>query len=56
MRPEKKDMSLSLSILLGSADLGGGVDGSFARLASRSCGLVSNGGDDIKGHDEPEAS
>jgi hypothetical protein len=49
MRPEKKDMSLSLSNLLGSADLGGGVDGSFERLASRSYCPVSNDSNGIGG-------
>jgi hypothetical protein len=45
IRPEKKDMSLSLSILPGSWAFGGGVmgvSGSLALLASRSCSIVNN--------------
>jgi hypothetical protein len=44
IRPEKKDMSLSLSILPGSWAFGGGVmgvSGSLLLLASRSCSIVS---------------
>jgi hypothetical protein len=42
-RPEKKDMSFSLSILPSPCDVGGGGDvAPFSRLASRSCLDVSS--------------
>lgn len=40
-RPEKNDISLSLSILVESCAAGSGVAGSCARFASRSCRWIS---------------